>query len=310
VATGRLRSDKSGEDNHEGPGIDCSIIVVHYRAEADLAECLARIAPAADALTFETIVIDNSATLRALGFLERYPQVIFSESPRNLGFAQACNEGIRRARGRHVLLLNPDAFLHEGAIATLVRHLDAHPADGLAAPRLHDPDGALQHSCRRFPGLLTIFFGRYALMTALFPRNRFSGRYLYLEWDHADTRQVDWASGACLMASRAAIERVGALDPGYFLFVEDMDWCRRMRDAGYGVAYVADALVTHRVGISRAASSVSVIWARHRSMLRYVRRHLRAAWPLWPLIGLALGTRAAILILRQTVRGGRGTVAR
>ncbi len=305
MTSGQLPGQEPDRGDHERRSLDCSIVIVHYRAETELHECVARLVPAANGLTFETIVIDNSATLRRLAFAERHPEVDLIENPRNLGFARACNVGIGRARGRYVLLLNPDTFVHESSITTLVRHLDAHPADALAAPRVQNPDGTLQHSCRRFPGLLTIFFGRYALMTTLFPRNRFSGRYLYLEWDHAETRQVDWVSGACLMARMAAIERVGPLDAGYFLFVEDMDWCRRMREAGYGIVYVADARVTHTVGISREPASASVIWARHRSMARYVRKHLRAAWPLWPLIGLALCGRAAVLGLLHAVHRGR-----
>ena len=90
---------------------------------------------------------------------------------------------------------------------------------------------------------------------------------------------MDWVSGACLMVRREVVDRVGAFDEGYFLFVEDMDWCRRIRDAGWAVVYLPDAVVTHHIGSSRGAVPAWVVRARHRGMLRYVRKHFGAPWP-------------------------------
>jgi GT2 family glycosyltransferase len=190
-------------------------------------------------------------------------------------------------------------------VATLSRHLDAFPAAGVVAARLLNPDGTLQYSCRRFPRPQSIFFGRYALLTRLFPGNPVSSDYLYLDWDHAATRPVDWVSGACLMVRREVFDRVGGLDDGYFLFVEDMDWCRRIRDAGQEVVYVSEAEVTHRIGASRGPVPSWVMWERHRSMLRYVRKHF--AWPpaLVMLAAFGLAVRGGLAILEDRIRGRR-----
>jgi hypothetical protein len=192
--------------------------------------------------------------------------------------------------------------VHEGAVARLVGYLDAHPEVGAVGARLLESDGRLQYSCRRFPGYFTIFFGRYALLTRLFPGNAASRDYLYLDWDHGSAREVDWVSGACLMVRGTVVETVGAFDDGYFLFVEDMDWCRRIRDTGWAVAYVPDAVVTHHIGASRGAVPPRIVWARHRGMLRYVRKHFAAPAPLRWLVAAALTGRAGLLVAGNLLR--------
>jgi len=302
-----LGSQVAGPRPSRGPAPDpdCSVVIVNYHREELLRHCLESLPSSADPVSLEVIVVDNSGTARRSGALDAFPEARLIEAGGNVGFARACNLGMAAARGRHLLLLNPDTVAHPGAVATLSRHLDAFPAVGVVAARLLNPDGTLQYSCRRFPRPLSIFFGRYALLTRLFPGNPVSTDYLYLDWDHASTRPVDWVSGACLMVRREVFDRVGGLDDGYFLFVEDMDWCRRIRDAGQEVVYVSEAEVTHRVGASRGPVPSWVMWERHRSMLRYVRKHF--AWPaaLVMLAALGLAVRGGLAILEDRIRGRR-----
>jgi GT2 family glycosyltransferase len=285
-----------------GRAVDCSVVIVNYHTDEVLAECLASLAKTAGGLEVEVIVVDNGSTLAGGGFRERFPGVRLVENPGNVGFARAANQGIRLARGRHLLCLNPDTVVHEGALAAMAGHLDAHPRVGAVGARLLESDGSLQYSCRRFPGYVTIFFGRYALLTRLFPGNAGSRDYLYLDWDHRTVREVDWVSGACLMVRREVIDRVGAFDEGYFLFVEDMDWCRRIRDAGWAVVYLPDAVVTHHIGASRGVVPAWVVWARHRGMLRYVRKHFGVPWPVRAAIAAALAVRGAGLVAANALR--------
>jgi len=284
--------------------VDCSIVIVNYRTEALLAACLDSLA-SSDPASVEVIVVDNSATLERCAFPARFPWVRFVESPGNVGFARACNHGMGLARGRHLLLLNPDTVAHPGAVETLWQHLDAHPEAGAVAAKLLNPDGSLQYSCRRFPRYYSIFFGRYSWLSRWLPGNPATRDYLYLEWDHAQTRAVDWVSGACLMVRREVLERVGPLDEGYFLFVEDMDWCRRIRDAGYEVVYTPQAVVTHHIGASRGPVSARIVWERHQSMLRYVCKHFRPSWPLRAAVATGLTCRAGVLILAAAGQGAR-----
>lgn len=282
--------------------MDCSVVIVNYHSEEELAGCLESLRVQAGPETLETLVVDNSGTLSGSGLLRRFPEVRLVENPTNRGFAGASNQGLHLAKGRRLLLLNPDAEMQEGALQSLVRYLDEHPEVGAAGPRLLDPDGSLQYSCRRFPGYLTVFFGRYSWLTRLLPSNPISRRYLYLDWDHESTSEVDWLSGACLMVRREVLETVGPLDEGYFLFVEDMDWCRRIRDAGWRVDYVARAVVKHKIGASRGPVSARVVWARHRSMLRYFRKHFRSPWPVAALVAAGLGLRAGVELSLNALR--------
>ncbi len=285
--------------------VDCSVVIVNYRTDEALAECLTSLGKASESLELEVLVVDNGGTLAAGAFRERFPAVRLLANAENVGFARAANQGIRLARGRHVLCLNPDTIIHEGGLAAMVGYLDAHPGVGAAGARLLESDGSLQYSCRRFPGYLTIFFGRYALLTRLFPGNAASRDYLYLDWDHRGVREVDWVSGACLMVRREVVAAVGGFDEGYFLFVEDMDWCRRIRDAGFGIVYLPDAVVTHHIGASRGPVPAWIVWARHRGMLRYVGKHFGAPWPARVAIAAALTLRAGLLIAANALRGRR-----
>ena len=270
-----------------------------------LVECLASLGKAGGSLEPEVIVVDNGGTLAASGFRERFPGVRLLANTENVGFARAANQGFALARGRHVLCLNPDTIVHDGALAVMSAYLDAHPDVGAVGARLLESDGSLQYSCRRFPGYLTVFFGRYAVLTRLLPANAATRDYLYLDWDHRSVREVDWLSGACLMVRREVLASVGGFDPEYFLFVEDMDWCRRIRDAGWRIAYLPDAVVTHHIGASRGPVPAWIVWARHRGMLRYVQKHFGAPWPARAAIAAALALRAGLLVAANALRRWR-----
>jgi N-acetylglucosaminyl-diphospho-decaprenol L-rhamnosyltransferase len=289
--------------------VDCSVVIVNYRTDELLAECLESLGKAGQSLRLEVVVVDNGGTLAAGAFRERFPTARLLANAENLGFARAANQGIGLARGRHVLCLNPDTIVHEGALAAMVGYLDAHPAVGAAGARLLESDGSLQYSCRRFPGYLTIFFGRYALLTRLLPGNAASRDYLYLDWDHRSVREVDWVSGACLIVRREVLAAVGGFDEAYFLFVEDMDWCRRIRDAGWRIVYLPDAVVTHHIGASRGAVPAWIVWARHRGMWRYVQKHFGAPWPARLAIAAALALRACLLVAANALRRPRAGAA-
>jgi GT2 family glycosyltransferase len=289
--------------------VDCSIVIVNYRTDDLLVKCLESLEKVGEFLQFEVIVVDNGGTVAAGAVREGFPSVRLVTNPENVGFARAANQGIRLSRGRSVLCLNPDTVVHEGALATMVGYLDTHPAVGAAGARLLESDGSLQYSCRRFPGYLTIFFGRYAVLTRFLPGNAASRDYLYLDWDHRSVREVDWVSGACLIVRREVLDSVGGFDEGYFLFVEDMDWCRRIRDAGWSIVYLPDAVVTHHIGASRGPVPAWIVRARHRGMWRYVQKHFGAPWPARVVIAVALALRAGLLVAANALRRPRAGTA-
>jgi len=272
--------------------MDLSHILVNYRLREPLLEVLASLPDAASGLHSETVVIDNSpgdGTAEALA--AKFPAARIITNSENVGYARAVNQGLRATTGEFVLVMNPDCEVPAGAIRTLVDHLRSHPRAGIAGPRILNPDGTLEYSARAFPDPFTFLFNRYSLLTRLFPRNPWSRRYLMTDWDHASVREVDWLSGACMVVRRAAIDEVGPMDEAFFMFNEDVDWCRRMKRAGWAVVYVPEATVVHHIGASRRRTANRVILERHRGMIHYFRKH----HPSNPLVGALVG---ALITLR------------
>ncbi|NOT35069.1 MAG: glycosyltransferase family 2 protein [Candidatus Eisenbacteria bacterium] len=277
--------------------MEFSAVIVNYDSREPLAGCLDALEAAAAGHSHETLVVDNSPGDGTAQWLrERHPSVRILANRDNLGFARAVNQGLEATTTPFALVLNPDCELERDALDALLAHHAANPRCGIAAPRIHNPDGTLEYSARSYPGPLTVLFNRYSLLTRLFPRNPWSRGYLLTDWDHASVRDVDWVSGACMLVRREAIAQVGPFDEGFFMFNEDVDWCRRMNLAGWRVTYVSSARAVHHVGASRHRVSNKVIWERHRGMLRYFRKHHRPNPISSGLVALFVMSRASLMV--------------
>lgn len=269
--------------------MDLSIVLVTYRHRDALAACLDSLPAACAGLEYEVIVVDNASGDGLVEELARdRPDVRTIANPLNEGFARGVNRGLEVARGRCLALLNPDTIAAPGALTALARFVDSHADVGIAGPKNVGPDGTLQYSCRTFPNHWTGLFNRYSLLTTLFPNNRWTREYLMLDYDHSEARDVDWLSGACMVTRRDAVARVGPLDPNFFLFNEDVDWCRRMHAAGLRVVYRPEASVVHAIGASHGASPLWLIWRRHMGMRHYFHKHHPGPWPLMALTDLGI----------------------
>ncbi|MBI5834592.1 MAG: glycosyltransferase family 2 protein [Armatimonadetes bacterium] len=256
---------------------DLSIIIVNWNTRDDLARCLASLVPACSRLATEVVVVDNGSRDGSARLVRRdYPWVRLIATGRNLGFARGNNVGLAQATGRFRLLLNPDTIVHDDALEQLVRYANANPEVGLLGPMLLNRDGSLQPSCRRFPTVSALLFRNTPLERWL-PNNRFARSYLMEEWNHRGPREVDWLSGACLLARAELVEALGGLDERYFMYVEDMDLGLLAHRAGWRVVYLPSARVTHAVGRSSDQQPAAMVKAHHRSMYLYVRKHYGVA---------------------------------
>jgi N-acetylglucosaminyl-diphospho-decaprenol L-rhamnosyltransferase len=280
-----------------------SAIIVNYHSLDPLLGSLPALEADAAGLEHEVVIVDNSpddgtgAAIRS-----RHPAVRWIANDANVGFARAVNRGIEASTGEFILVLNPDCELYAGALAALITHMDSHPRCAIAGPLLEYPDGRLQYSARRYPGAASLLFNRYSLLTRLFPGNAWSRRYLMTDWDHRSGRDVDWLSGACLLVRRAAVDQVGALDPAFFMFNEDVDWCRRMNLAGWSVTFVPEARAMHRVGASRRRVDPKVILERHRGMIHYHRKHHPSGPVTESLVWAVVMARAGVMLLENEFR--------
>jgi GT2 family glycosyltransferase len=258
------------------PSIDLSIVIVNWNVCDLLRQCLSSILGAGcrepDAGRVEIIVVDNASTDGSADMVrDEFPGVRLVVNAENRGFPAANNQGIAAARGRYVFLLNPDTEVESGALDAMISYADAHPDVGVVGPQLLNPDGSVQSSRRRFPTLLTGLLESTWLEPHA-PR-RLLERYRVLDRPDDATQDVDWVDGAALMARREAIERVGPMDEGFFMYSEELDWCRRFREAGWRVVYLPEARILHY----RGRSSEQVAAASHihfqTSKVRYFRKY-------------------------------------
>ena len=221
--------------------------------------------------------MDNASTDGSVEMVRtEFPDVHVVANAENPGFPAANNQGIAVAGGRYVLLLNPDTEVVGNALAAMVAFADEHPAVGVVGPQLLNPDGSVQSSRRRFPTLATAFFESTWLQP--YAPRRLLERYYVLDQPDDAILDVDWVQGAALMARRGAIEHVGPMNEGFFMYSEELEWCHRFREAGWRVVYLPTAQVIHHAG----KSSEQVLPARHvhfqTSKVRYFRQyHGRAA---------------------------------
>lgn len=195
--------------------------------------------------------------------------------------------------------LNPDSELLNAGISELIEYMADRPEIGILGPQIVNQDRTIQLSCRSFPSYSTALFNRYSLLTRWRPGNRFSQRYLHNGWDHASMRQVDWVSGACLLHRRVVAERLGGLDERYFLYGEDVDFCRQARQAGWQVNYHPAMRVLHHIGGSSGRFQRQTIVERHRSMWRYYSKHFPRNLLKDALVGSGITARCLWLVMSQ-----------
>lgn len=222
-----------------------SIVILNYKSAGLVRNCVRGIFAAQPQLDFEVIVVDNASHDGLLAWLAaNYPQTKQVQLSANRGYAAGNNAGIKIAKGEYILILNPDITVLPGKLEQLVNFMEAHPTCGLAGPRLVNPDGTLQYSTYKFPSFWLPIFRRTFLgnIPALAPWIK---KYQMMDWDHKDSRTVDWLLGACLIARQTAITQVGLMDERFFLYVEDTDWCRRFWAHKWEVWYAAAVELVH-----------------------------------------------------------------
>lgn len=250
-----------------------SIIIVSWNARDYLLNCLATLNGATCRFPFEVIVVDNaSSDGSAAAVRERFPGVQVLQNATNCGFAAANNQGIRASKGKYLCLVNSDVKVLAGCISRLVDYLEAHGEIGMAGPRVLNSDGSLQRSCRGFPTVWNSFCRTLALDKA-FPRRRLFSGYALTYWAQDTERAVEMLSGCFWLVRKAAVDEVGLLDEGFFMYGEDMDWCKRFVDGGWPIAFVPGAEAIHYGGASSANAPIRFYIERHKADLRYWEKH-------------------------------------
>lgn len=283
--------------------IDLSVIVVNHNVAVLACDAVASLRrqrfPADDGREgrFEILIVDNASSPTDLAALDELPSSVRQIRNReNLGFGAAMNLGASRAQGRYLCFLNPDVLLFEGALSRMLSHFRLDPGVGAVGPRIWaDPDRGFLLPPADPPTLSAILNG---LMAVALPA---LGMTLSAAWHRraftilqaTEPMRVEALSGACIVVPRAVIDRVGGFDPGYFLYYEDADWCRRVRQKGYALHYLPDAEIVHYHNQSAKAVATEAQDHARRSQLRFVRAHYGAAGERLCRLAQVLAARAA-----------------
>lgn len=279
--------------------IDVSIIVVSFNTKKLLDDCIGAVVATLKntKLRAEIIVVDNASIDGSVALLhKKYPEVIRIENKENVGFGKANNQGIKKSRGEHILLLNSDTIVQEFAIEKLVRFSQSHP-DVFVGPKLYNADGTIQTSCGPFFTLPVVF-------AVLFLKGDYNG---LTRQSPPNTRYVDWVSGACIMAPKKLFWNDLLFDEGIFMYMEEVDLLMRARAKGYRTMFCHESHITHLGGGSSTNKRKGPVLNIYRGFLYVYKKHY-SNLSLW-VLHVMLKLKAVIAIALGRLTGSRELVS-
>lgn len=258
--------------------INLSIIIVNYNTSQLLKNCLQAVFQALNwekhVDSCEVIVIDNASTDDSLDIVRRYfPDVHLICNQENLGFSKANNQALRKSQGKYMLLLNSDTSVKQTALVKLLEYIKSEKNIGAIGGKLLNPDGSIQPSVGFFPHLSKVFFWMSFLddlpfMSSLLHSYHVEDKNFYLK-----RQQVDWVSGACILVKKEAVEKAGLFDEAIFMYGEEVEWCYRIKQAGFQVIYTPWAEIFHLKGESSVEKVNAGIVAEFRGILYFYQKH-------------------------------------
>ncbi len=253
--------------------IDVSIIVVAWNMRQILQECLESVYDQTKGVEFEVIYVDNASVDGSVDMVRQlFSKVTIIENEDNKGFIKANNQGIEISRGRYVLLLNSDTIVLDNAIAKTIGCADTRPEAAVVGCRVLNPDRTLQRNCFMYPSILNSFLAATHLYK-VFSRSRFMGRERLTWWDFNEEREVETVCGCYALVRKEAIDQVGMMDPIYFVYGDDPDWCIRFARAGWKILFTPTAEIIHYGGQNTSQQARVFRWQLEGSKLIFMRLH-------------------------------------
>ena len=280
-----------------------SVIIVNYNVRAFLENALVALRESMKRIDGEVFVVDNASDDGSVEMLrQKFPGIRSIVNPRNLGFAAANNIALRQCRGEYILLLNPDTLVQEDTMESMIDFLQNHPDVGLAGCKILNPDGTLQLACRRTFPRPWVAFSKIVGLSALFPRSKLFGKYNLTYLDAADVNEVDAVSGSFMFLRRKVYEEVGGLDEQFFMYGEDLDWCYRIKEAGWKIFYIPSTQIIHYKGESLKRSDIDEVRVFYQAMKIFARKHFHRGFFFDVLITIGISLREVIAFLAKSAK--------
>ncbi|MBN1307468.1 MAG: glycosyltransferase [Chitinispirillaceae bacterium] len=266
-------------------GVLTSIVIINYKVPEHLRETLRSVYQAEGCETAEIIVVDNASGDHSQQLITReFPHIKWIQLKRNIGFGKACNVGVQNACGKYLLLLNPDTMIARNTLSVAFSFMESHPEIGLMGPKILNPDGTLQASCKRgFPTPAVAFY-HFSGLSRLFPKSKRFGRYNLTFMDADRSAEVDAVSGSFMYMPRALFKQLHGFDERFFLYGEDLDLCYRIRECGKSIWYHPETQIIHCKGKSSAKSHLRSRIAFYEAMILFSRKYRsvhRGFFPSW-----------------------------
>jgi GT2 family glycosyltransferase len=280
--------------------MDVSVIIVNYNVKALLEQTLLSVYKAVQHLRVELIVVDNMSADESCEMVrEKFPEVILVENKENLGFSKANNQGIRMAKGRYVLLLNPDTVISEDTLVKTVDFLDRTPMAGALGVKMIDGRGDFLPESKRGLPTPAVAFYKMSGLAKLFPKSRTFGAYHLSYLDKDKNHKVDVLSGAFMMIRREVLDKTGLLDESFFMYGEDIDLSYRITKAGYENHYFSETTIIHYKGESTKKHSINYVKIFYLAMAKFAKKHFskQQGWWFTLCINIAIYARAAMALL-------------
>jgi len=265
--------------NNKAEKPELSIIITSYKNPAVLRLCLESLKKNIHCKNFENLVVDSSTEEDTeMMMREEFPEVKFFPHSANIGFAKLVNEGLRRAKGEYILILNADIVIENKSVDLLLEKLKRHPEIGIIGPKLLNFDGKVQSSCFRFYTPLVILYRRTALGKLGFSRRKID-KFLYKDKDLEKPQKVDWLMGSSMMTSRKKVEQVGPMEENFgFMYFEDVDWCRRFWENGLEVVYFPHSRMFHYHGKGSASQTALKSILLNKLTREHIKSALKYFW--------------------------------
>lgn len=281
-----------------------TIGIVNYNTKEDLKKCIKSILQNPPKCTYQIIIVDNNSKDGSKNFLKHIKKenikCILNE--KNKGFGAACNQIVKLHNSYYTLFLNPDVEISKNAIDKLINFLKNNEKVGLVTGKLLFPDGSLQLSCRKFPTILRVLFGRESILRKIFPDNSISKEFLMSELDYNKIQFPDWVRGAVMLFKTGVFKKIGGFDENFFLFFEDTDICLRLREEGYKTAYLPEAVFYHKLAVSTEKELLKTKFIHNISMFHYIKKNMNYNFIFLSSLFIALITRLIFVFMVLTIK--------